>query len=295
MAARIGVEPGNFIGVCLAVFSGLALMANGAVGKHLGGEVHPFVIVFIRSVVVGVCLLAMFGRQGYARLKPAGHGLIFINGLVFTAATLGWFWALPRVPLDLVAAIGFTSQLYAMVAAILFLGETSRPWRWAALAVGFGGAMIIIRPGFVEITPGTIVVLVTAVLYSTSRLLIKVIATRDTPAIMVTWQALWASLLSLPAALYMWTTPTPAQGFWLLVLAALTVLSHYTLAWALRLADVGAVEPTTFMRLVWAAMLGFIFFGEVPNLFTIAGGLVVLGSIIYIARRERQDGKARAA
>lgn len=290
---RIGVEPGNFVGVCLAIFSGLALMANGALAKQLGGEFHPFMVVFLRSVLMAAIMVPLFARKGYAQIKPKGHGLMMINGLVFTLATLGWFWALPRVPLDLVAAIGFTSQLYAIMGAIIFLGEKSHPWRWAALAVGFMGAMIIIRPGFVEMSAGVIVTIFTAVLYSTNRIIIKVIATRDNPAASVVWQAIWASVFSFPAALLVWTLPTPEQSLMIVAIATLAILSHYTLAWALRLADIGAVEPTTFMRLVWGAMLGYIFFDETPHAFTILGSAVVLGSIIYIARRERRDGLKR--
>ena len=109
------------------------------------------------------------------------------------------------------------------------------------------------------------------------------------------WQAIWAVLFTLPFALWVWAVPNWSQALWLFAIAAFAVGSHYTMAWALRLADVGAVEPTTFMRLVWGAMLGLVFFGEVPNLFTIAGGLVVLGAILYIARRERREGKAKMA
>ena len=265
IAARIGVEPGNFIGICLAIFSGLAIMAVGAVGKQLGRELHPFAITFLRSAMMVAILWPLFGRRGYHRIKPTRHGLQFLNGLVFTGAMMAWFWALPRVPFDLVAAIGFTSQLFAIVGAILFLGEQSRPWRWGALGVGFIGAMIILRPGYAPLTPGVIATIISAVLFSTNRLIIKVIATSDNPETSVIWQAIWATLLTLPVALYVWTTPSPSQLFWLVLLAVLTVMSHYALAWALRLADIGAIEPTTFVRLIWAAMLGFIFSTRYPT------------------------------
>lgn len=293
IAARIGVEPGNFIGVCLAIVSGLFLMANGAVGKHLGAELHPFVITFFRSVFIVAAMVPLFARHGLACLRPTRLPLHLVNAVIATAAVLLWFWALPRVPLDMVASIGFTSQLYAIVGAILFLGERSRAWRWAALGVGFIGAMIIVRPGFVEMTPGVIAVVATAVLFSTNRLMIKAIATFDNPETCVFWQAVFGIFMTLPFAIWAWQTPAAAQFPWLIAVAGLTLASHYTMAWALRLADVGAVEPTTFMRLIWGALLGLAFFGEVPNLYTVAGGIVVLGSILYIARRERREGKER--
>lgn len=290
-AGRIGVEPGNFLGVCLGVFAGLTLMANGAIGKHLGHEIDPFVIAFFRSVLVAVILIPWFARNGFERITPSNHRLQFLNGLVFTGAFVGWFWALPRVQLDLIAAIGFTSQLFAILGAIMFLGETSRAWRWGALGVGLVGAIVIIQPGYAELTPAVIVLLCTAILFSINRLIIKVVATRDNPETVVIWQAIWASVLTLPLALYFWVTPNLVQFGWLIGLAFLTIISHYALAWALRIADVVAVEPTTFMRLIWASLLGFIFFDDVPQWPTILGGAIVLGSIIYIARRERREGR----
>jgi drug/metabolite transporter (DMT)-like permease len=216
-----------------------------------------------------------------------------INGTVFTGAVLCWFWALPRVQLDLLAAIGFTSQIYAIVGAILFLGETARLWRWMALLVGFVGGMIILRPGFVEMTPGIIATVVSAILFSTNRLLVKTIATKDNPETSVAWMAFWASVMLLPFMIPVWEMPNGEQWLWLIAISALTVVSHFCLAWALRLADIGAVEPTTFMRLIWGALLGFVFFDEIPDPFTVIGGVIVIASVIYIARRERQEGKER--
>ncbi|MEK9678746.1 MAG: DMT family transporter [Rhodospirillaceae bacterium] len=294
IAHRIGVEPGNFIGVCLAIASGLALMGNGAIGKHLGQEMHPFVVAFVRSLMMTLVLFPWFMRKdGYARLRPSSHIRQIINGTVFTGAVLCWFWALPRVQLDLLAAIGFTSQIYAIVGAILFLGETARLWRWMALLVGFVGAMIILRPGFVEMTPGIIATIASAILFSTNRLLVKTIATKDNPETSVVWMAFWASVMLLPFMIPVWEMPNGVQWLWLIAISALTIVSHFCLAWALRLADIGAVEPTTFMRLIWGALLGFVFFDEIPDPFTVIGGVIVVASVIYIARRERQEGKER--
>jgi drug/metabolite transporter (DMT)-like permease len=294
IAHRIGVEPGNFIGVCLAIASGLALMGNGAIGKHLGAEMHPFVVAFIRSLMMTLVLFPWFMRKdGYARLRPSSHLRQIINGVVFTGAVLCWFWALPRVQLDLLAAIGFTSQIYAIVGAILFLGETARLWRWMALLVGFVGAMIILRPGFIEMTPGIIATVASAILFSTNRLLVKTIATKDNPETSVAWMAFWATVMLLPFMIPVWEMPNGEQWLWLIAISVLTIISHFCLAWALRLADIGAVEPTTFMRLIWGALLGFVFFDEIPDPFTVVGGVIVVASVIYIARRERQEGKER--
>ena len=146
---------------------------------------------------------------------------------------VGWFWALPRTPLDMVAAIGFTSQLYAILGAIFFLGEKARLWRWIALLVGFIGAMIIVRPGFIEITPGIIVLIGTAILFSTNRIIIKVIATKDNPETSVVWMAFWATILTAPLAIPYWQIPDFKQSILIISIALLTIVSHYSLALSL--------------------------------------------------------------
>jgi drug/metabolite transporter (DMT)-like permease len=234
-------------------------------------------------------LFPWFTRNGYDRIRPTRHREQFLNGLVFTLAIVGWFWALPRTPLDMVAAIGFTSQLYAIIGATLFLGEKPRLWRWIALFVGLFGAVIIVRPGFIELTPGIMVLLATAILFSTNRLVIKVIATKDNPETSVVWMAFWATVLTTPLAVLYWKIPDLMQIFLLVSIALLTIVTHYSLAWALKLGDIGAIEPTIFMRLVWGVILGYFLFQDIPDFFTIFGGLIVFASIIYIARRERQE------
>ena len=238
-------------------------------------------------------LFPWFTRNGYDRIRPSKHRDQFVNGMIFTSAMVGWFWALPRTPLDMVAAIGFTSQLYAILGAIIFLGEKARFWRWIALLVGFIGAMIIVRPGFIEITPGIIVLIGTAILFSTNRIIIKVIATKDNPETSVVWMAFWATILTAPLAIPYWQIPDFKQSILIISIALLTIVSHYSLAWALKLGDIGAIEPTTFMRLVWGVILGLFLFDDTPDFFTIFGGLIVFCSIIYIARRERKEFKDR--
>lgn len=293
---RIGKQSGNFLGICLAVISTVLLMTNGVIGKKLGDGMHPFETTFLRAAIMVIILFPILAKfKGLANIKPSRHGMQMLNGLLFTLALLGWFWALQRITLDMVASVGFTSQLYAVLGAILFYGEKAHARRWAALGFGFLGAMIIIRPGLVPITPGVIAIMFVALFFALSHLIGKTIATKDNPETLVIWQAIWVSVFSLPLAIYYWQWPTGEQIMWLVLISITTILNHYSSAWALRLADIGAIEPVAFLRLLWAALFGFVFFGDIPDMFVIIGGCVVAASVIYIARRERRVGKSIAA
>lgn len=292
LISRLQQESGNFIGICFAVAATFLLIAVSAVGKHIAQELHPFIATFIRSLMGVLLIVPWYLRSGLSGLRTAQPLLTVGRGFIFSLAIIAWFWSLPRVSLDLVTALGFSAQLFSILGAVLFLGEASRRYRWAGLAVGFAGAIVIIRPGFAELSLGVWAVLASAVLFSITRVTGKILVRTDTPSSLVVWQMGLVAVFSLPFALFVWQWPTLEQWLWLVLLAVLTVINNLAGAWAIRFADIGAIEPVSFLRLVWAALVGFVVFAEVPNLFTILGGVIVMGSVIYIARRERQEGRA---
>lgn len=287
-----GGASSSFVGIALALLSALLLTVNGAIGKQLGHELHPFFITFIRAFIMVMFLLPWILRRGIGGIKTSRPGLQFINGFLFGVGLLGWFWALPRIPLDLVTSVGFTAQTFAVLGAIVFLKEKSAPWRWGALGVGIIGALIIVRPGLVAISPGVLAILFSAICFAASKLLTKVITRTDKPESLVFWQAIWVAVIALPVAIYYWQTPNLDQSIWIVGLSIVTIMNHFAITWAIKLTDIGVIEPISFTRLVWAALIGFLFFGDIPNGFTLLGGAVVVASVVYIARRERAETKS---
>tara|TARA_B100000315_G_C14582467_1_gene591236 strand:- start:1715 stop:2587 length:873 start_codon:yes stop_codon:yes gene_type:complete len=283
-----GGQSNSMVGISLALLSALLLAFNSAIGKQLGQELHPFFLNFIRAFIMVMMLLPWILRRGIRGIRTSRPGLQFINGFFFALALSAWFWALPRIPLDLITAVGFTAQTFAVLGAILFLGEKSEPWRWGALLVGIIGALIIVRPGIAEMSPGVLAILISAICFAVSRLIVKVITRTEVPESIVFWQAFWTAVVAFPVALFFWQLPNWEQTAWIVALSIVTIMNHFCMTWSVKLADIGIIEPISFTRLVWAAIVGYLVFGDVPNVFTIIGGAVVLGSVVYIARRERQ-------
>jgi drug/metabolite transporter (DMT)-like permease len=108
----------------------------------------------------------------------------------------------------------------------------------------------------------------------------------------VFWQASWVAVVAFPVALYFWQTPNWEQSIWIVTLSIVTIMNHFAITWAIKLADIGVIEPISFTRLIWAAIVGFVLFGDTPNIFTLIGGAIILGSVVYIARRERNEVKS---
>jgi drug/metabolite transporter (DMT)-like permease len=199
-----------------------------------------------------------------------------------------WFYGLSVVPIAEATALSFTSVLFASLGAVLFLSERMGIRRWSALAVGFVGALLMLRPGAEALQLGSVVVLLAAFTWGTSLCMLKVLTRSDSTTTLVAWMGLMTTAITAVPAVLVWQSPTLAQLGWLVLIGSLGTLGTFAFTHALRVADTTLVLPTDFTRLVWATLLGYALFGEIPDGWTWAGGLLVVASTAYIALREAQ-------
>ena len=286
---RVLEEPANVRGILLAVLNGVLLSAVAAIGKQVSADLPPFEVAFLRALLVLIMMWPLLMRIGWQQLRPHRVGIHIIRSAVGAIAVLLWFWALPRVPLADLIALEFTSPLFVLAAAILFLGEKSFLWRWGALIVGFAGSMIILRPGLAEVSLGHLAVLGSAVFFAANRIFAKLLLRTNTATTCVAVRAVLITLFMIPPAIWVWRWPTTIEWGWLLVISVFSVVNQFTATWAIKLADLGAIEPVNFLRLVWGAVIGIVFFAEVPSIFTLVGGTVMISSVVYVTQRERRE------
>lgn len=257
--------------------------------RHLSADLHPFEIVFFRNLFAFVVLLPWLLRVGWEPLKTrqiGGHALRAFLNLI---AMLTHFYALAITPLAKVASLGFVSPLFATLFAVLFLHEKLRARRLAALFAGFLGALIIIRPGTEAMSLGALLVLISAAVWGLALIVIKRLSRTDSSFTIAAYAGLLITPFSLIPALFVWQWPEPATWGWLIAVGAIGAAMHMTGAQAFRLADATAVLPVDFTKLGWAAIIGYFFFGEVPELWVWVGGAVIFASTIYIAYRESRS------
>ena len=150
--------------------------------------------------------------------------------------------------------------------------------------------LIILRPGFGEVSIGMLLLIFSSLAMATMRLISKIIMRRDTPMVLIVWQAGLIALFTLPAALAQWQWPTLEQFLLLAAMALSGTLQQIFAAWSIRLADFGVIEPVNFLRLVWGVALGLAIFGDIPSITTLTGGCVLIVTVLYITRRERCEG-----
>lgn len=269
-----------------------------AVIRIASSEQHPFEIAFFRNLFGLVVLSPFLLRHGFGALRTRRLPLHAARGAVHVSAMLMFFMAVPITPLGTVAALSFTAPLFVTVGAVLVLGEVVRIRRIAALAAGFAGALVIIRPGVAALDPGSLLVLGSSAVWAGAMILIKLLSRTESSLTMTAYMAVFLTPLSSIAAAFVWRWPSPEELGWFALMGSLGTVAHLCLAQAFREADAAAVLPVDFLRLIWASVFGYLLFGEVPVLFVWIGGTIIFASTLYLAYREarvaRADVSARA-
>ena len=260
--------------------------------RHLSQELHPFEIVFFRNALGLAFLLPWLLRVGLGRLRTRRYGLHGLRVVIGLTAMLCWFTAVTLMPIAEATALSFTAPLFGTLGAALVLREKVQGRRWAAIAVGFAGAMIILRPGIEALTGPALLVLAASVSMACGVLVVKTLSRTDSATAIVFYMGLLMTPLSLVPALFVWQAPALAGWLGLVALGGLATLGHLMFVRALATADASAVLPFDFSRLIFVAFLGFVFFGEQPDVWTWIGAAVIFMATLSTARRE---ARAKAA
>lgn len=278
--------PGTLRGALWMVASCACFAALTAIVRHATSEVHPFEVAFLRNLFGLMFMLPWVWRVGRAALHTQRFRLHATRSLLTLATMLCWFTAVSLLPLAEVTALSFTAPLFATVGAALFLGERVRTRRWAATLVGFAGAMILLRPGAEAFTPAAGLALAASAIMAASILVIKSLSRTEPPAVVVVYTGILVTPMAAIPALFVWTNPPLELWPWLVATGLVATLGHLALVRALAAADATAVLPFDFSRLIFAALLGFVFFAERPDAWTWVGAAVIFAATIYTARRE---------
>ncbi len=256
--------------------------------RFLSAEMHAFEITFFRNLFGLVAMAPLMLRAGIGGLRSRQPGLQLFRSMLGLFAMLLWFYGLGVVPIAEATALSFTAAIFGSIAAWLFLGERMRLRRWSAVATGFAGALIILRPGFQNMDTGAWMVLASSMFWALALVTVKRLSTTDSAVCIVAWNSVLLTIFSFPIALPVWTTPTPSQLGWFAVIGVLATLGHLAMTNAVRLADATALFPVDFTRLLWASLLGYLVFAEIPDFGTWIGGAIIFASTTYITFRERR-------
>ena len=287
LVARWHALPPNLRGILWVGLSGLLFALLNVFTLIPAEHLNTYVMAFLRYCAGTLILLPLIVRIGtYRALHTNRKGLHISRGAIHACGMFLWFAALPITGLAEITALGFTGPIFITIGAALFLGEDVRFRRWAAVLVGFGGAMIIVRPGFSEIGLGAICILVSTPIFSASNLISKALGRTDGPETIVIWQHLVIVCFAAPVAFWFWQTPTWVDLLWFLAAGFCGTAGHICQQRGYQLADITLLQPIGFLSLLWNTLLGFFLFSQQPDIWTFVGATVIFSSALYISHRE---------
>ncbi len=277
------------------------LMSVSAVGgvtmsacvREVSAELHPVVITFWRQFLGTLLLLPWLTWHGSEFFGTRRFGMHAVRSLISVGSMMCSFMSVSLIPLAQHTAISFLSPVFATLFAILFLAEKPRASRLAALGLGFAGMMTVVRPGPDFVGAGVLYTIAAALIWGAGLTVIRSLGRTESAFATTLWSSVLMSVFALPPALWLWSWPSASGWLWLAAIAGLGSLGQLALSQALVMAEAGAVAPTDFIKLVWAGILGYLAFGQVPDLWTWIGGAVIVSAGMILVLGERPLGRLR--
>jgi drug/metabolite transporter (DMT)-like permease len=278
-------------GMLWAALAGVLFSSLNTLLRNITLNLDVYEALFLRYAF-GLLVMLPWALRHPAAFVPNDMKGQFWRGAVHTGGLMLWITALPHISLADMTALGFTGPIFIMLGAAWFLGEKMRADRWIAALVGFAGVLVVVGPqlsgsGGVY----TLIMLAASPMFAASFLITKALTRHESPSVIVFWQSLTVSLFGLPMAIYGWQSPTLAQWVSFLAAGVLGSVGHYCLTRGFRATDISVTQSLRFLDLVWATLLGWLVFSDVPRGTTLLGAVVIMMSTIWIARRE---SRARA-
>lgn len=277
---------GNARGAVWILLSALFFAAMAGLIKDLGRSLHSLEIVFFRCFIGLIVTLPFVLHTGLKTLRLTRPGLHVARALVGCGSMFCSFYAVAKLPLAAASALTYTKPLFMIPLAVVFLGEIVRWRRWTATIVGFLGVLVMLRPGAETIQAAALIGLLGAMFVALVVVIVKKLSATESPLTILLTFGAFTSLFSLPVALLVWKTPTAEEMVKLIALGTVASVGQYCALRGIRAGEATALVPFDYSHLVFAALIGFLTFGEVPDPWTVAGASIIVASTFYIGYRE---------
>lgn len=264
--------------IILSIVSGMV--------RGLSENLPIFQIVFLYNLCGSLALLPFAAPKYKLIFSTTKIKTHLSRAFIGTTSMAIYFYALTLMPLNEATAISFSAPLFASLAAVLFCGERLGVHRSLGLILGFSGVLIILRPGADAFQIGAIFILAAVVLWTVNTFIIKHLGKSEPTITQVFYLTVFSTFFALPMAISDWQPVTPE--FWLSLAFIGTIYMIRTIAVfnAFKLADVTVVAPFDFSRLVFVAIIAYVYFEETLDSWTVIGSTIIVGSHVYIAHRE---------
>jgi drug/metabolite transporter (DMT)-like permease len=283
----------NALGALFILLATLSYASMDAISKFLVADYGVIQIMWVRCGLIFLFSWVIVRRQGLTRaLRTDRPWLQIVRSLILVIESAIFVLAFRYLPLADAHALAATSPLIVIALGVLFLGEKAGLARWLAVAVGFGGVLLIIQPGLRTVDWPVLLPLGGAVLWATYQILTRLAARHDSPDTSL----IWAAVVPLAATTFVgpigWQWPTATAWILMALISAIGAAGNYAMIKALDYAEAGAVQPYNYTLLVWATVLSVVVFGDIPDGWTILGAAIVVASGLYTWHHDRRAANA---
>ena len=248
---------------------------------------NVYTIGFLRFFFGLLLIFPYIVNKNFAPYKTKNLKFYVIRGLFNLPMMILGFGALMYVPFEQFKALHFISPIIVVLLSFIIFREKIFIYRILALAIGFLGMLIIVRPGIVDFNIGTIMILISLTFWSFIVIVSKFVSKNDSPITLVTYQYTIMTIFSLPLALYFWQMPSLNSFIFVFIGAISGTILHLSLALSYKYAELSVTQPVWFSGLIFGSAFGYFIFNENPDIFTWLGGVVVFSSVLLITYNER--------
>tara|TARA_Y100000746_G_scaffold224797_1_gene227748 strand:+ start:316 stop:1164 length:849 start_codon:yes stop_codon:yes gene_type:complete len=269
--------------------SGAVFATNYAIIRFLSEDFHVFQLVFFRNLFGLLILMPFLWSFRHQITMPKRPGIIILRGFLQASSSSLWFYGITVIPLVTATSLMLIEPIIGSILAIFFLGEQNNLKRWVSVFIGFIGALIIVRPGMMDLSIGVGFILTAAFLWSGFLLLGKIQSRDDSTVVVIAYSSALTALLSLIPALYYWVTPTLEQLILLLILGSVATFAYFCITSAYKAGDITIVSPFTFMRTIFAAVVGYYIFSEIVEVWVWIGAAIIVAAATFLARSELKN------
>ena len=276
----------NVKAILLALVASVSGVTMNVLLKISLADINVFTAGFLRFLFGFLLILPFIFYNQFQNYKTPNLKIHLTRGFLNIPMMLLGFSALQYIPLEQIKAISFITPIIVVVLSVIFLKEKIYLIRIGALVIGLVGVFVILRPGIVSINIGAYMVLCSCSIWSVVVIITKFAARVDSAFTILSYQYTIVTILSLPIALYFWQSPSSQTIIYLIFAGIAGTIVHLCINTAYKLTELSVLQPVNFSRLLIASLFGFIIFDEVPDIWTIIGGLIIFSSILIITYRE---------
>ncbi len=255
--------------------------------KFLIGSVPPMMVVFARYGLSLLYVVGLMWWTGALTLKSDHRSLQILRGVLLFSSTLMNFLALQYLRLDQTSAIFFSNPLWVCALSPFLLGERIGPRRWAAVIVGFLGVLLIIRPGADGFHWAMLLSVTVAVITALYQIITRKIGGRDPALVSLLLPSIVGTALAMPLGIVNWHVPAWGLVGLMLLMGFAGGVGHHLLIRAHTLAPAPTLAPFIYTQIIWMIIVGFVVFGDVPDIHTLIGAAIVVSSGLYVYYREQ--------